>query len=164
MEYQTAFALFVGALVVLLLVGDKVLASCPDLWKHKTTRKIGRARARLIEGITGNPDIVSAPIVSYYNKYTKEKHGENSLVVGLHYTEWCGYCKRMKPVWAQVRKNIESNPDLSGVKFIEIDEDKTPTAGITSYPTIIRYKDGRAREYKGVADYDIIRSFILNAA
>ena len=116
------------------------------------------------ENIVGNPNVVPQAVVSYYKKYNNDlvrNDRQNNIVVGFHYTNWCGYCQLMKPVWEQVKQNLSCG-DYSGIILLENDETKNPTPGVDSYPTIIRYQNGSARKYKGHADYQELRTWILN--
>lgn len=81
------------------------------------------------------------------------KRGSSSTTVVLHYTDWCGACKRMKPVWYRAKT-------LSRARFHEVNEEKTPTPGVTSYPTIYRYVDGHRTKYEGGADVDELLMWI----
>jgi len=151
-------AIVVIILLVILLNGNNLLSLLPNkIWGNKHIRGVSRA----CESIVGNPDMVNRPITSYYRKFDKQKYGKNNIVVGFHYTNWCSYCNLMKPVWEQVKRNIQSDSNMSAVTFIENDEDKNPTSGVNVYPTIIKYRGGKARKYKGLADYDQLRSFVL---
>lgn len=114
------------------------------------------------EGFEGNLNVVDQPVISYYKTFTKEQYGPNAIVVGLHYTDWCGYCKLMKPVWNELKEELTKDPKYSGIVMIENDEQAKPTRGITGYPTIIRYRGGKAEKYKGRADYQQLRAFILS--
>lgn len=125
------------------------------------------------EMFSGNPDgafpyrgqeeVISQPVISYYDSFPKDKYGENAIVVGLHYTDWCHYCDLIKPIWFRIKKDLENSPnDFSGVLMIENNEEKNPTRGINSYPTIIKYRGGKARRYDGVADYNQLREWILS--
>lgn len=107
-------------------------------------------------------DVVPRPIYSYYDRFPASKYGKNAIVVGLHYTNWCPACKRMKPVWDEIKRNLMNSPnDFSGVTMIENDEEKKPTNGVVEYPTILKYRNGKALKYLGPPDYDNLRSWIL---
>jgi thiol-disulfide isomerase/thioredoxin len=80
--------------------------------------------------------------------------------VTLHYTNWCGYCKQMKPIWEAVKLRMKQEDDT--IIFNENDEDKAPTPGVNAYPTIIVYVDRRAYRYSGGADSEKLYNFILN--
>jgi hypothetical protein len=69
----------------------------------------------------------------------------------------------MKPVWLNIKKEIESNPALSNIIMMENNEDLNKTNGIDRYPTIRKFVNGRCLKYKGYADYDRLRAWILNA-
>ena len=78
--------------------------------------------------------------------------------VRFHYTNWCGFCTRMKPVWNEVKLNLGNK-----YHFIEIDEDIAKTPGITSYPTIM-FTDSRSavHVYPGKNDVNELASWILS--
>lgn len=100
----------------------------------------------------------AAPIVSYYTKYGGGD--TDRIVVGLHATSWCGYCKVMKPVWNQLKevlKKIGAN-----VIMVENDEDANPQPWVRGYPTIVRLYHGKIQEYKGPADFEQLKAFVLN--
>ena len=79
--------------------------------------------------------------------------------VKLHYTNWCGYCKLMKPVWNNVKKSLDNR----GITFIEIDEDIAKNPSITGYPTIIMVdRNGRSHTYAGRADFKQLSAWILS--
>lgn len=78
--------------------------------------------------------------------------------VTLHYTNWCGACKLMKPVWARVKVATAG----SNIIFEEIDEDAAKTPGINGYPTIILIDEfGRTHEYPFGADFERLRNWIM---
>lgn len=90
-------------------------------------------------------------------------HNESLMVnsgrmVTLHYTDWCPHCATMKPEWAKVRSAMSGN----GIKFIENDEVKNPTAGINHYPTIrMLLETGQTVEYSGGPSAESLKSWIL---
>jgi thiol-disulfide isomerase/thioredoxin len=114
----------------------------------------------LAEGFQGDVNMVPAPVLSYYKSIPSSKFGEGKIVVGMHFTNWCGYCKQMKPVWQEVKASLKMEGNDSVVMF-ENNEEDIPTQGVDSYPTIIKYQDGKARRYRGRSDYDELRKFIL---
>ena len=115
---------------------------------------------RLSEGVTGNPNDVPKPVHSYYKTSPQKHNAEEPIVGGLHYTDWCGYCKRMKPSWYELKKNL-SGAEFSAVVMFENDEDANPTAGVSSYPSIFKMRNGLVEKYHGRSGYDQLRAFIL---
>ncbi len=76
----------------------------------------------------------------------------------LHYTEWCSYCKRMKPIWEEAKHRMAGK----AISMQENDEDKQPTAGVNKYPTIYLLDEyGHKREYHGPADLITLTQFLL---
>lgn len=90
-------------------------------------------------------------------------HGESLIVnpgrrVTFHYTDWCPHCATMKPEWAKVKSVLSGN----GISFVENDEDKSPTAGISKYPTIrMLLETGQTVEYAGGPSAEMLKSWIL---
>jgi thiol-disulfide isomerase/thioredoxin len=83
----------------------------------------------------------------------------NTRRVTLHYTNWCGYCKQMKPVWEKVKVAAAN----SGIIFSEVDEDIAHTPGITGYPSIIMLNErGERSKYFGTADFDTLRNWVVS--
>jgi hypothetical protein len=113
----------------------------------------------LSENYISEAGVHHKPVTSYWTKY----HGLDKIVVILHYTDWCSYCAQMKPVWNNIKREILSNPSLTNVIMLENNEDINKTSGVDRYPTIRKFVNGRCHKYKGYADYDRLRSWILNA-
>ncbi len=85
--------------------------------------------------------------------------GPPETVVGFHFTNWCGFCKSMKPIWERVKKRL-STPG-SKIKFVENDEEKNSTPSIDSVPAIIMYRDGVMHKYDGTQDEEKLIQWIL---
>jgi len=86
----------------------------------------------------------------------QDEQSEN--VTKLHYANWCGYCKTMKPIWESVKSQV-------GDKFrmVEIDEDVAKSAHIKALPTIMKYRKGKAPEkYSGQQDAQTLTQFITS--
>jgi len=159
---STLLVSFIIVLVIILLYN-----MCPEVFpaemlRNKYWRKFDRFNKKIVEGFTDDPDMINRPVLSHYNSFTKEKYGKDAIIVGLHYTNWCGYCKQMKPNWFRIKKGIESDSRFSGIKMIENDEEASPTPGVSSYPTIYKYRNGKVIQFKGISsDYDSLREWIL---
>jgi thiol-disulfide isomerase/thioredoxin len=110
---------------------------------------------------TAQTDLANVPIDSYFKVFPKEWYGQNGLVIVYHYTKWCQYCARMRPVWDTIKAEL-SGPSYSGITFIENDEDENPNQFVTSYPTIIKYYKGKSKIYEGPALRDPLKRFILS--
>lgn len=83
----------------------------------------------------------------------------NTRRVYLHYTNWCGFCKKMKPIWAQVKETLAE----TAVEFYEIDEDVAKTPGVNSYPTILMIdENGFRHQYPGAYNFEQLRSWCVS--
>jgi len=117
-----------------------------------------------------NPNVVPDPVLSYYRAYDNNAAnkpgswpGPKTMIVGFHYTDWCGYCKRMKPTWDAVKSKLLSNP-ANKIVFVENNEESNPTEGINAFPTIIKYQNGIADIYRGNADPDRLSQWIMSVS
>mgnify|MGYP001980671703 CR=1 FL=1 len=91
----------------------------------------------------------------------EEKISGNKSAV-LFYADWCGHCKKIKPVWDELKRKIDL--DNNNIKLMKVECGK-PTEkkehadimkkyDIKGYPTIITFKDGVGTEYTGNRDKD----------
>lgn len=75
----------------------------------------------------------------------------------LFSANWCGACKSFKPTWEQLSQNINvKNCDCT---VVNEKKDLLEALGITQFPTILIYKDGKYMgEYAGSKEYDTLLS------
>lgn len=96
-----------------------------------------------------------------YSSYGGGNSGQGQLV--LFYTDWCGYCKDLKPIWAKLQKEF-------GSTLVSVDADKhsflKKSYGVRGYPSIYWCPKGAsnsatiAEQYNGSRDEESIRDFI----
>jgi len=86
---------------------------------------------------------------------SKAEGAAGKPVITLHYTDWCPACKRMKPVWEQVKSEV-----VGAAVIRENDEDRKRTPGVKAYPTIYRDYNGRRTQYTGGPDIAALRRFV----
>ena len=73
------------------------------------------------------------------NENNFEEHIKTGLKLVEFYAEWCGYCKKQKPILEELSKN--------NIWIGTLDVDKSPKIpdnyGITGYPSFILFKEGK---------------------
>lgn len=92
----------------------------------------------------------------------------NKARLTLYYADWCGYCKKMKPKWYNIKEKL-NNKIINGI-IIEMDEingdDNNETIEqlkIEGYPTIIMFKNNNNKHYdNSQLSYDTLIDFVNN--
>lgn len=65
--------------------------------------------------------------------------------------EWCGFCKKLKPTWAELAANNQTNV-LIGYIDVEQYPDVGRLYGVTGYPTIKTFTGDNVFDYRGDRD------------
>ena len=79
----------------------------------------------------------------------------------LFYADWCGHCKKIKPVWEETAKTVNKDE----VKMIKVncgegtekDQEIMKKYNIDGYPTIIKFVEGKPQLYQGERDAKSLR-------
>jgi len=81
----------------------------------------------------------------------------------LFYADWCGHCKRFKPVFDGELKQLVSSSNIP-VKLEAIDCDRNPQMaskyGVSGFPTLILEVNNKPIEYQGQRKSENIIQFI----
>lgn len=111
------------------------------------------------ESINVMPESSSEMYADNAMKETFVSHINNVRKIYFHYTNWCGFCKRMKPIWAEVKDALKDTE----MEFYEIDEDIAKTPGVNGYPTILMIDEhGYRQQYPGEIDFEKLRNWCVS--
>jgi thiol-disulfide isomerase/thioredoxin len=88
----------------------------------------------------GHPSIIGgqeAPDIDKLRSfYLTMDNPDNSEIIGLHYTDWCPYCKAIEPEWAA----LESLMAKDRARIVKkINRDIYKDCGVASVPTIVKF-------------------------
>ena len=68
-------------------------------------------------------------------------------------------CTRMKPDWDKLAENSHSSVFIADVNCSD-EEELCTENGVSGYPTIKVYKDGKVEDYKGPRGYDELNAYV----
>ena len=112
--------------------------------------------------------LVPVPGTSYYKAvlegFSDDINHKGPLFV-FWGTEWCGYCKKFKPVWDNLFKSYKGDVKLV---YVDCDKDKDLATKhkVQGYPTIRYYKNGldpkMFSEYSGERTVDVLHDYLKN--
>ena len=101
-----------------------------------------------------------------YNTYLKEgfesidlnKETQSGKQLVLFYADWCGHCKKIKPIWEEAASEIKDK-DKKMLKVncgggSEKEKEIMEKYKIDGYPTIILFKNGKPSQYEGARNKD----------
>ena len=132
------------------------------------------SRVKLIKSVFSEKNIPRLIIMLFllailyfvYDKYLKEgfevesKELEDEVKSGtklvLFYADWCGHCKKIKPVWDEASKEVNKSENqmikVNCGEGTEKDKEIMKKYNIEGYPTIIVFKNGSPSVYNGERD------------
>jgi len=77
------------------------------------------------------------------------------------YAPWCGFCKKMKPTWAQLATKYKTNPNIKiAMSDATQNTELAEKFGVESYPTIYLFKNGRKYPFSGNRTVDGFSLFV----
>lgn len=89
---------------------------------------------------------------------------ESTNVTVLYYSDMCGHCIQLKPVWAKICKKFAKSLDvvIINVESSNIQHLKAKYRdGISGFPTILKYNKGkRVSEFQGNRNMTDIGKYI----
>jgi len=95
------------------------------------------------EAVPENNDVGVKVIVG--TEFDKIVRDPTKDVLVKYYAPWCGHCKKLAPIWDDLAKHYESNPDVVIAKF-DATANEADGVEVKGYPTLIFYpkdnKDG----------------------
>lgn len=101
----------------------------------------------LKEGMANSNEITSDDV---------EDHIKSGKKLVLFYADWCGHCKKIKPVWEKTSSEV-NDEELKMIKVncgegTPADQKIMKKYSIDGYPTIIKFVNGKPQLYQGERD------------
>ena len=120
--------------------------------------------------------IILVVLYFVYNKFLKEgmtneitsddveDHVKSGTKLVLFYADWCGHCKKIKPVWEETANEV-NEPELKMIKVncgegTPADQKIMKKYSIDGYPTIIKFVNGKAQLYQGERDVESFKQAV----
>lgn len=136
-------------------------ASPGSLWGHRYGRG-GYPRYRgygLNYGLGYGPTYGVSPTYEVnYNVVPAKPVCFSELSDGIHYyyTDWCGYCKRFKPIWEKTKSKLGKS-----ISFQSHNGETSNTDCVEGYPTIVAKRNGIISKYDGSPDSKLFHDFVM---
>ena len=99
----------------------------------------------------------------------EDEISSNKKSLVMFYADWCGHCKKLKPTWDELSKEVNEN-ESSGVKMVKVncgDPNKNEKHklimkkyDIAGYPTIKLIEGDKVSEYEGQRTKEGIMKFL----
>ena len=132
--------------------------------------QIVKGRLYYPNAYTGNyfefpkPDInYPLPYIVSNGAFVKEGFETSNSKLILFYADWCGHCKKFKPIFDEELKQLISSSNIP-VQLESIDGDKNPEitskCNVTAYPTLILEVNNKLINYDGQRKSEDIIQFI----
>jgi hypothetical protein len=103
------------------------------------------------------------------------------IIVGLAYSNGCGYCNAMRPDWETMKERVNADNKLNSmVEFVEMEKDEADADEklakinadlvecepivINGYPTMFCKKEHYAKQYEGDRSAEALTQWVRNAA
>eukprot|EP01126_Amoeba_proteus_P012640 TRINITY_DN1520_c0_g1_i2.p1 TRINITY_DN1520_c0_g1~~TRINITY_DN1520_c0_g1_i2.p1 ORF type:complete len:189 (+),score=30.84 TRINITY_DN1520_c0_g1_i2:69-635(+) len=83
--------------------------------------------------------------------------GKNAFV--KFFAPWCGHCKRMAPDWDKLGGIFAGSSVVIGDVDCTVEEQLCQKHGVSGYPTVKYFVDGKANDYEGPRDLTSLKSF-----
>ncbi|KAG8180470.1 hypothetical protein JTE90_002002 [Oedothorax gibbosus] len=112
-------------------------------------------------------DLYSDKVLNYDAKTFNKKIGGTPHFVNF-FAPWCGYCKRLKPVWDELAEKYNKKTSDQELVIAKVDcTVETPICaeeGVSGYPSLIFYAAGEKKgvKYQGKRDLIGLEDFISN--
>lgn len=93
-----------------------------------------------------------------------EMFESSSPKLTLVYADWCGHCKKFKPVWDSMGPTVTIGGRQVVLDKINADTDAAKLAPykalVEGYPTVLFEKDGNVQKYAGARTPDALHQFL----
>ncbi len=97
----------------------------------------------------------------YKSKFV-EKFEENDKQLIFIFADWCGYCTRFKPTWAEIENYSKEHNTF---RVVALNADHPPNKeliehyNVSSFPTLIVRKGNAHKVYEGERTKELIQDF-----
>jgi len=121
--------------------GDAKTASVADLTKFIRDFKAGNLEPFLKSEDVPEPQTVDGLTVMVGKSFDSIVNDPTKDVLVKYYAPWCGHCKSLAPIWADLAKDVEGIDDLVIAKF-DATANEVKGLEIRGYPTLKFYPKG----------------------
>ena len=106
--------------------------------------------------------IILLSIIFLFERLEAFNRSNNQITVINYNTTWCGYSKKLEPIWNEITMKYSNVPSINILnKKCDMEgKQECLENQIVAYPTIILKTNGKSYEYNGQRTVEDISNFI----
>ncbi|EQC28062.1 hypothetical protein SDRG_14156 [Saprolegnia diclina VS20] len=94
-----------------------------------------------------------------FNELTQLESGDRGDWLIKFYAPWCGHCKRLAPIFEELAIEVAGQTSIAEID-VEAHTDIKEQFGVTGYPTLLFFKQGKMYSFKGERSVAGFKTFL----
>lgn len=126
-----------------------------------------RDKEGIVDWLAQKTDVNYKPPVSEVVVLSKDNFdsfiGENELTLVKFYAPWCGHCKKMAPDYEKAARLLKAQGYKIKLGKVDstVEKEISEMYGVTGYPTLKVFRNGRRADYEGPRDAEGIAKHMV---
>jgi len=116
----------------------------------------------LTHASSGEDDVNDSDVIVLTDTNFNDVVNEQELILVEFYAPWCGHCKHLKPAYAEAATILKANNPPIPIAKVDCTVETAVAGrfGISGYPTLKVFRNGKPSDYNGPRDAKGIAAFM----